>query len=562
MNQTERENIRHILDAELTHVHTSDRQRRTLLENAKGEKIMKKKSSLGLVLTIVCILTACVALASSGAFEALKAMWEDSFRRMNTTALIEAMDESEIPGYLQQFEAEYGGKKEDLILSTVPGEEDLNLEDAVRIAKDAIMKKYGTPLAELDAMGIYPSFYKTPYQDDTSRWQVYVSPRTDVNLDYDHDNPAPGEYLAEIASPSGEVNECFFYNDDFWPDYALRCWENGSKDYVYEQAHRSDFLKQSLDNRKQFMNLFEEAGYDITPLQKAQSDERRLRAMAIDICFADNKEDLLESSDRFVLTAIQEMESRFGLSKEDMVKCHFVAIRSPQTSETVDICFSYNFNREAEANLGRCEALGAGYGTRLGYFMICMDAETVKVTNAINIIWDETLQPSYQEGLLSHMLWTKDDLPEYYRMMNELQALDAGFVAGRDSESALLNEADRVLLRYGGDPTLYTAQQTDCGTETLDQFLYNHGMTEEEIINKGFTYLLAHTSYSEDKLKQAVFLVGTMFDDMENPEQNKIHPTLLVILDEGNGQGMRWYFQFDLDLNVIQFEETKGNING
>ena len=561
MRTYDQKEFHRIIDAELTYIHTSDRQRQMLYENATGGKFMKKKVSLGLVLALVLTLTACVALAATGAFDALIAMWENSFQRMNTTAQVDIVDEPEVPAYLEQLEAE-GGKKEDLILSTVPGEGDLSLDDAVRIAKDTIMKKFGTPQEELDAMGVYPTFYKTPYQDSLLQWRVYISPRTNVNLDDDHEYPAPGEYLVEVNSPSGDVSDCFYYNDDFWPDYAQRCWDNGSRDYVYEQAQRAGFMKQSTESRQYFINLFAEAGYDRTPLERAQSDETRLRAMNIDICFAELEDDLLDSSDSFVQTAIAEMESRYGITKEDMAKCSFVAIRSPQPSETVDICFSYNFNKEAAANLGPCEIFGAGYGTRLGYFMICMDAQSGEVISAVNIIWNETLLPTYTDGLLSRMFWTKDDLPEYYRMMDELRTLDAGYVAGRDSESDLLNKADQIMRRYGGSPDLYTAQREDNGVYTMAQFLYEHNLTEEAIIEKGKEYLLTHTSCSENDLKQATFLVGTMFDDPVNPDERKIHPTLLVLLEEKNNQSIRWYFQFDLEMNVTQFEESKENING
>lgn len=562
MKPLDKDDIRNILDAELTHVHTSDLGRQRLYEKAKGEETVKKKISVSLILTFVMTLTVIAALAASGAFEALKAMWNDSFDRMNTTAQVDILDENEVPGYLKQFETDYGGRKQDLVLSTVPGDSDLSLDDAVAIAKKTVMEMYGTPSEELNAMGVYPTFYKTPYQDTLPEWEVYMTPRTDVNLDDDHHCPAPGEYLVRVSSPSGEVNECFCYNDDFWPEYALRCWENGSKDYVYEQAQRSGFLLQSLKNRRLFMDLFAEAGYDTVPLQKAQNDESRLRAMNTSICFAEAKDNLLDSSDSFVLTAVKEMESRFGITKEDMVRCHFIAIRSPQSSETVDICFSYNFNMEAASNPGLCESLGAGYGSRLGYFMICMDAQSGHVVNAINIIWDKTLEPTYQTGLLSRMFWTGDDLPEYYRMMDELRALDADYVAGRDSETELLNKADKVMLAYGGDPVLYTAQRADNREYTLDQYLYEHHLTEKDITGKGMSYLLSHTSYSEEELGKAAFLVGTMFDDMENPDPDKTHPTLLVLLDKENGNGIKWYFQFDFDLNIINFEETKGNING
>ncbi|MBO2517608.1 MAG: hypothetical protein CW338_10140 [Clostridiales bacterium] len=562
MKTAENRDIRSILNDELANVYTSGLQRQILYEKATGGKVMKKKIPLGLVLAIVLSLTVCTALAATGAFDAIKAMWEDSFNRMNTTAQVDIVDEPDIPAYMEQFEAEYGGEKEDLVLSTVPGEDDLSLDEAVWIAKDAVMKKFGTPQEELDAMGIYPAFYMTPWQDSIPQWRVYISSRTDVNLDENHDYPAPGEYLVEIDSSSGEVSACFFYNDDFWPEYALRCWENGSRDYVYEQAQYPAFMKQSTENRRYFINIFAEAGYDTAPLEKAQSDEARLRAMSIDICFAGINDDLLDSSDPFVQTAIREMESRYGITKADMVRCRFAAIRSPQPSKTVDICFSYNFNKEAAADTGLCETLGTGYGTRLGYFMICMDAQSGEAVSAVNIIWDEYLLPEYNGGLLSRMFWTKDDLPEYYRMMEELRALDAAYVAGRDPENTLLNEADKVMLRYGGDPALYTAQRPDTGGYTFAQFLYDHHLTEEEIIEKGRAYLVSHTVYTETDLKRACFCPGTAYNDPEDPDPGRLHPTLLVLLETKNDEGMRWYFQFDLDLNIVQFDESEGNIHG
>lgn len=562
MKDPENENIRTILNSELAHVHTSDLQKRALYEHAKGEKAVKKKWSTGLILALGLTLTVCAALAATGAFDALIAMWNDSFSRMNTTAQVDIVDEPDVPAYLEQFEASYGGIKEDLILSTVPGDDDLSLEEAVRIAESAVMAKFGTPEAELKAMGVYPYYYETPYQDSVPQWQIRFTPRTDVDLDDDHDHPAPGEYLVSVSSPSGEVGSCFYYNDDFWPEYALRCWESGSRDYVYEQAQRADFMKQGTETRQQFMDLFAGAGYDTAFLQKAQSDEARLRLMVTDICFAELKDDLLSSDDSFVRTAVREMESRFGITMEDMTACRFAAVRSPQPSETVDICFSYNFNREAAAKPGLCETLGSGYGCRLGYFMICMDPRTAEVVSAVNIIWDEYLLPSYEGGLLSRMFWTKDDLPEFYRMMDELRALDAGYVAGRDSESALLNEADKVLLRYGGDPAIYTAQREDSGDYTLAQFLYDNDLTEEAIIEKGKAYLLSATVCAEEDLKQASFLVGTQYDDTSDPGTGSMHPTLLVLLEKENDHGMMWYFHFDLDLNITLFEEQEGNIHG
>ncbi len=563
MKAIDRESIRRVLDSELTHIKTSSRQRQTLYENAKGGKKVKKKSIPVLVTAVVLMLAAGTALASTGALDALLALLRDSFSRMNTSAAVDVVDRPDVPRYLEQFEDAYGGRKEDLILSTVPGEDDLSLNDALRIARQAIMERFGTPEAELDAMGVYPAYYETPYTDELSQWRIYFSPRTNADLDEDHDCPAPGEYLADVDSPSGEVSGCFYYNDDFWPEYALRCWENGSREYVFSQACRPDFLKQSTEDQKHFISLFAEAGYDTAPLLGNQRPEARLRAMETELYFADPEEDLLDSSDSFVLTALAEMESRCGITREDLEKCHFIALRSPQASATGDICFSYNFKKAEAAEAGYCETMGMSYASNLGFYMVSMDRQTGEVTGFAHIPRNADDTPAGGEGLLARSVWTGADLPEYEALIDELRALDAGYVSGRDSLNALHNRADEVMLRHGGDPQLYTADRDENdGVYTLDRFLYEHQLTEDMIHAKGLSYLLENTSYTEEELKHASFITGTRYDDTDHPDQNRQYPTLLVLLEKEKGRGMVWFFHFDTELNITQFEETEEDLHG
>ena len=246
---------------------------RIINQERMGGIIVNKRVSVGLVLAIVLMLITVTALAATGAFQKLWEVWQSSFQKMNTTGAVEIVEDFDH----EAFEAEYGGVKEDLIISTIPRDEDLDYDRAYAIARQAIVDRFGTPENELDAMGVYPSFYESPYQDKPSEWIFYFSSRRDVNIDEDHHYDAPGEYQVWIESPSGEVTNCIWYLDAFFPDYARRTWEAGKTDYVFAKAKSTQFYAQSQEDQTYFIELFEKAGYDISTISK--SDEQQLASI-------------------------------------------------------------------------------------------------------------------------------------------------------------------------------------------------------------------------------------------------------------------------------------------
>ena len=144
---------------------------RIINQERMGGIIVNKRISVSLVLAIVLMLITVTALAATGAFQKLWEVWQSSFQKMNTTGAVEIVEDFDH----EAFEAEYGGVKEDLIISTIPRDEDLDYDRAYAIARQAIVDRFGTPENELDAMGVYPSFYESPYQDKPSEWIFYFS---------------------------------------------------------------------------------------------------------------------------------------------------------------------------------------------------------------------------------------------------------------------------------------------------------------------------------------------------------------------------------------------------
>ena len=294
-----------------------------------------------------------------------------------------------------------------------------------------------------------------------------------------------------------------------------------------------------------------------------QENEEKLSSLWNELAWGEPSDNLMNSGDPFVETALREMESCYGITREDLEKCYFIAIRSPLSSETVDVCFGHNWNLVESAGLGTCQYFGVSYAKYLGRFMIVMDAETGEVLRATHAVFNANIQEGTGDGLLSRRDWSKEDLPEYYQMMADLKALDDGYVAGRDSLNALMNEADRLMLSYRGNPELYTAsREDDSDVFTVEKFLYRHNLTREQIQEKGTEYLLEHTAYTQEELGKASFVCDAAYDDSNHPDMEKTHPKLLVILGKEDDSCVTLIIEFDLNLHVTGFEEFEGPSNG
>lgn len=464
------------------------------------------KKRFAIIVTVLVLLITAVALAITFIDE-LRSVWENSFSKMNTTGHFDAVP---MEGFdLEGFEVEYRENtgldhKDDLVISTVPEPGGLSYEQAYTIARTAIIERFGTPEEELDAMGIYPTFIQGVYETDYSEWEFYFSPRKNVNIDEDHSYDAPGEYRVEIQSPSGEVTMCNWYIDEFWPDYALRTWNTGRCDYVWAEACRGGaFYKQSLESQEMFRKLFTDKGYDTSLLNLAIND--KLKSVALEIKFSSPSSNLLNAGDPYVEAAIAVMEKQYGMSKEFMDKAAFCAIYSPLQSDTIDICFTYNYEIGSERiNNGEWRygmSLLAHYTTRFGIIMVCLDPASLEPVDVVHY-YDKPETESTTGLLMERHNWSVEDIGVYCELRDELQALDDQcFVSGVLTEEELQIQCDVVMRRYGGSQEKFPREPLE-----VDD------VTEEEALRFAIQYLADQNGCSTEEIRNQYTVIDAYYD--------------------------------------------------
>ena len=467
---------------------------------------MPKRRFAILVAVLIMLITA-VALAFTF-FDELKAVWNNSFAKMGTTGSFNAipMEEFDVEGFEAQYQADTGmERKEDLVISTVPESDGLLYEQAYHIAKEAIIDKFGTPDGELDEMGIYPSFIQGIYETDYSKWEFYFTPRKNVNIDEDHSYDPPGEYRVEIQSPSGEVTMCNWYIDAFWPEYAMRTWNAGKYDYVWSEAVRGKggFFQQSAADQDLFRKLFQEKGYDVSSLDR--TDEEKLASVSLEIMFSDPSLNLLNSGDPVIEAAIACMDEQFGMDKAFMNKAAFCAIRSPLGSDTVDICFSYNYEigtkRINDGEWGYGVSLLGNYNSRFGIYMVCLDSDSLAVVRIVHCLKNPETEAS-AELLLERKNWAPSDIYTFINLMDELQQLDDQYyVLGTITEEDLQIQCDVVMRQYGGSKDRYPREP-----------LHTEDIAEEEALRFAIQYLADQNGWTNKELEDHYPVTNVFYD--------------------------------------------------
>jgi len=145
----------------------------------------------------------------------MMAIYQQSFDRMNTTMEVNLMTLDELPAWEKEYTWMTGReRKDDLLISSLPMEGDMNYEDALWMAKNALMQRTGVTEAELDAMGVYPQLIDYVYMENESEWEFYFTPLQNANVLRDHDIPAEGEYRVVIGAQSGHVLSWHWYHND------------------------------------------------------------------------------------------------------------------------------------------------------------------------------------------------------------------------------------------------------------------------------------------------------------------------------------------------------------
>lgn len=393
--------------------------------------------------------------------EEMMAIYQESFDRMNTTGHYAVMTLEDLPAWEAEYTRNTGReRKDDLIMESLPMEGDMPYEEAKAYAKQLIMDKFGTPEAELDAMGVYPRLMDYVYMENESDWEFYFTPRRDTDIDLDHRYDGEGEYRVTFGAQSGRVEYCNWYIADLFPFYAQRAWDAGKHDYIFQCAKRTDFYEQPPEDQQHFLQLFEEAGYDTETLKP--TDEELFDRMHLNLLFADLNSDLFDSEDPQVKAVLAAVEKEYGLSPELLRKYGFSISRLPLQRATADYAVHYNYNREsalyAAGELDDFTGGLFGYASRLGMFMVSLDSETgeaVKVTRLA-----EKLVPGRQMDeslLLGRREWNAEDLRQFDEAFEQMKAVMQAALPATWQE--LEGVADSFMRSIGGDPDLYTGNR-------------------------------------------------------------------------------------------------------
>ena len=163
------------------------------------------KKLLCLAAALVMI-TGAAAQAAEPAYimtrEDMLAIYQQSFDRMNTTMEVEIITLDEVPELEKQY---FRKRKDDLLISSLPMEGDKTYEDALWLARNALMQRTGVSEAELDAMGVYPRLIDYVYMPNESEWEFLFTPLRNADILQDHELPDGGVYRVVIGAQSGHT---------------------------------------------------------------------------------------------------------------------------------------------------------------------------------------------------------------------------------------------------------------------------------------------------------------------------------------------------------------------
>ena len=418
---------------------------------------MKPNRLLALSAALTLLTSAALADAPMTA-EDMRAIWQASFDQMNTTSEPRIFTAPTEDDFAADFHSRF---------VALPGPNDLPYDEALQIARDAIFAQYATPADELDAMGLYPDFF-APEGEHVAEWRFYFSSLRGMDIDEDHDFPAPGEYRVYLDSPSGEVTYCGWYIDDFWP-YAQRVWDAGQKDVVYGRAQMSGFQTLPADQQAAWQALLEAEGYDISGIVSGESLFHDgyflldLRGRGLQA---------LPDDDPRAVAAWQAIADTFGLNTDLMRKYRYIAVNSPIAGNQTDVYIVYDGTDQWHMMFSGdvdywCSAL-LGEANRLGMFLVRFDPGTGEpryVTRG-----DRPTLPR-DEGtpgtLLGKAQWSADDLPLFDEAYQRLEAAVTEAVRQglrRDEQQPIANG---IMRELGGQERFYPleAETPDIGLE-------------------------------------------------------------------------------------------------
>lgn len=472
-----REQIHHAVDA-----HGASRQddpylaQRILAQAHRKEALHMKKLSTGMIVAIVLMLLSVTALAVGLTVEE---KWKQSFDRMNTTG--------KIPNLSDESQAE------------------ITMDEAIAIARETVIARYGTSAEELDAMGVYPAYYARGWDgqvfDDPSEWQVYFSSRTDVNLDLDYTDYGPtGEYRVYINAETREIIYCNWYTNRFW-DRAQTIWDCGSYDVVYEHYQRALMGEQSfyslpLETQAYWTKLLAEKGYEI--VGNADTLHEMLLQAHLDLQFCELYR-VVSNDIPLVAAAWEALEASTGLSAERLQGYAYVATLPDWQTGYDNVCIHFAYNLEwdmlSAGYLDRNSDLLFTYASQLGMYMVSFDPGTTSVAAITHVTKAETskLHAVTEGGLFDRTAWTPEDFlafdAAYTRLERAVQRMQVAGMADSDIRTVVL--AYREAVNAEDFSALTVADQ--------DKWFAESSEWDAQIVPQTMTYTEFKQRYGTDQ---------------------------------------------------------------
>lgn len=397
------------------------------LANRKEGPPMKKHPT-GLIIAIILMLLSVTALAVSLTVED---MWQQSFQKMNTTGYMNTGNdatEAEIP-----------------------------LGEAVSMACDAITAKFGVTGAEIDAMGIYPTYHAHASIGGTeypAEWKIWFSSRRDVDLDYNWDDDLGqyGEYRVYINAETREITTCIWYTNDFWAK-AQRVWDCGSYDEVYQRSGKPEFYMQSIEMQHYWQQLLKDKGYDV--VEESEKLHNMLRAAEMDLLYW-KPAAIAPGNDPQVIAAWQALQDQRGFDVQTLQKYAFVAIKPDWNSGYDDVCLHYSYELEWDlmdkGYLDQYSNVLHTHALRFGSYMVSFVPGTTQVAAITHVPCSQThfFDENAPDGpLLARLDWTAADLTEFDAAFTTLDRAIKRMKAAGCSYEQMDVAADDFLNRMG-----------------------------------------------------------------------------------------------------------------
>lgn len=446
-------------------------QRVLSLTHGKESPIMKRKLSAGTILLIILLLASMTALAV-GITLSVEDMWQQSFDKMNTTG--------EIRNLSDETTAE------------------ITMEEAIAIARSAIIAKFGTPEAELDAMGVYPTYAARGWDGKTddypSEWEIYFSSRTDVHLDSDFTEYGPtGEYRVYINAETKEVTFCHWYTGDFW-SRAQAVWNCGSYDEVYQRYTQNSFYTQSVEQQQYWERCLAEKGYAV--YSEDEKDKELLRSNYLDMLYYDNTR-FLDATDPQAAKAWSVIEQKYGYDTVLLQQHGFVAVCSDLESATDDIFISFNYYTSRRISCFWTDQMASDV-TRVGTFLVRFSPGTQQVVSTAHMpysYWSPFAEPVTTGQLYEQTDWDNDDLIAFSKAFALMdRAMQRMQVAGYYDDE--MEPIARDFIRsLGGNPERYPEAPAELNAQ---QWFAEESPWDAELAKPRPTYQELSALYGDD----------------------------------------------------------------